>query len=237
MQYNSKFLNYRDRLVNLGIGLLCPGPSEGRSGALRQQLLDLELRKRDSKLQQLFELEECSIARSAWAGLGTIGYEIVAHFKPKRIVELGSFGGFSTCALGLALRDLGQGGVIFAVDSWMGDQHTGPIGEEVFKSFLEKRKKLDLEHTISPLRMTFEEASKQINPTIDLLHVDGLHTFRAVSQDFKCFRRHLAPGAIVLFHDVYSGFPEMRLFWALMAWRFPAYLIPYSHGLGVVQIR
>ena len=84
--------------------------------------------------------------------------------------------------------------------------------------------------------MTFEEASKQVKTSIDLLHVDGLHTFKAVSYDFKCFRHLLAPGAIVLFHDVYTSFPEMRLFWTLMARRYPSYLIPYSHGLGVLQI-
>jgi predicted O-methyltransferase YrrM len=219
------------------IGVLCPGPSYGRSGALRQQILNLEQTKRDCKLQRLFELEERSPLRSAWVGLGTIAYEIVTHFKPNRIVELGSFAGFSTCAMGMALRNLGEGGQLYAVDTWRGDDHTGQFGEQVYQSFLEKRRELDLESTICPLRMTFEEASDKIEPKIDLLHVDGLHTFRAVYRDFKSFRRHLAPGAIVLFHDVYTDFPQMRLFWALIARRFPSYLIPYSHGLGVIQVR
>lgn len=118
-----------------------------------------------------------------WVGLGTIAYEIVLHFKQKRVVELGCARGFSTFSMGLALHDLGEGGQIFAVDTWNGDEHFG-----------------------------YYEASRIISPPIDLLHVDGVHTFRAVTRDFQLFRRHLKPGAIVLFHDVYTVFPQMRCF-------------------------
>ena len=131
-----------ERSLNSSIGVLCPGPSDGRNGALRQRILNLELTKRDCKLQRLFELEEHSPARSAWVGLGTIAYEIISHFKPKKVVELGSFGGFSTCAMALALRDLGEGGQIYAVDTWIGDDHTGLFGEQIYGSFLEKRRAL-----------------------------------------------------------------------------------------------
>jgi predicted O-methyltransferase YrrM len=224
-------------MIRSAIDGFLPGPADGRNGALRQQILELELKKRDRNLRELFELEKGSPAPSAWVGLGTIAYEIVTHFRPQRIVELGSFGGFSTCVMGLALRDLNQGGQVYAVDSWTGDKHTGSYGEQVYESFLRARRKLGLDTTIVPLRMTFEEASRHIKPGIDLLHIDGFHTFKAVSNDFKCFRPLLIPNAVVLFHDVYTGFRGMRLFWALISRRFPSHLIPYSHGLGVIQVR
>jgi hypothetical protein len=224
------------KLLRSGIDLLCPGPSDGRNGNLRQQILDLEIKKRDHNLQQLFKLESGSAASSSWVGLGTIAYELVSHFKPRKIVELGSFNGFSTFAMGLALRDLKMDGRIYAVDTWMGDEHSGLYGEEVYQSFLENQRKLGLDDTVCPLRMTFAEASHHIAPPIDLLHVDGLHTLKAVYSDFNAFRHLLAPGAIVLFHDVYTMFRGMRLFWALMSRRYPSYRIPYSHGLGVIQV-
>jgi hypothetical protein len=223
-------------LLRSSIDLLCPGPSDGKNGKLRQQILDLEVKKRDRNLQQLFELEAHSPVRSSWIGLGTIAYEVVLHFKPQKIVELGSLNGFSTFAMGLALRDLQRDGRIYAVDTWMGDKHSGLYEEEVYQSFLENRHKLSLDNTVFPLRMTFAEASKQITSPIDLLHVDGLHTFKAVTSDFNAFRHLLAPDAIVLFHDVYTKFRGMRLFWALISRRYPSYRIPYSHGLGVIQI-
>src|SRR6476619_3973134 len=78
---------------------VCPGPASGRNGQLRKQTLDLELRKRDTNIDRLFQLERTSPAPSAWTGLGTIAYEMVLHFAPRTMVELGSFGGFSTCAM------------------------------------------------------------------------------------------------------------------------------------------
>lgn len=225
-------------LILSGVDKLCPGPSSGKNGALRAQILDLELKKRDQKLQPLFDLHERSPRGVAWVGLGTIAYEIVQHFKPKKVVELGSARGFSTFAMGLALRELGgEGRQLYAVDTWKGDKHIGNYDEEVYENFMKSRHELGLDNTIAPMRMTFEEASKKIAPPIDLLHVDGLHTFKAVSTDFKQYRRHLSPGAIVLFHDVYTPFfPQMRLFWTMISRRYPSYLIPYQHGLGVIQV-
>jgi Methyltransferase domain len=213
-----------------------PGPSNGRSGKLRRLILDLEIKKRDANVQHLFAVEAHWRGASAWNGLGTIAYEIVTHFRPQKIVELGSHKGFSTFAMGLALRDLKLGGKIYAVDTWKGDEHAGFYEEEVYQNFLADRQKLGLDDTVFPMRMTFAEASKKITPPIDLLHVDGLHTFKAVTSDFKDFRNLLAPGGIVLFHDVYTTFRQMRLFWALISSRYPSYRIPYSHGLGIIQV-
>jgi predicted O-methyltransferase YrrM len=215
---------------------LIPGPKTGRSGALRGTVLQLEARKSDRNLQKLLDFEQRSPARSAWAGLGTIAYEIVRHYRPTRIVELGSFAGFSTCAMGLAMKDAGIPGQIYAVDCWEGDGDTKRYGEEVYQWFLACRKELGLEHVIVPLRMTFEEAAKKVEPGIDLLHVDGWHKFRAVRHDFATFRPHLRKGGLAMFHDVNHGFRGMRLFWRMVAMRYPHYLIPYGCGLGVVQV-
>jgi predicted O-methyltransferase YrrM len=188
------------------------------------------------KLRELFALSEHPQEGTPWSGLGTIAYEIITHLRPQNIVELGSKCGFSTFAMGLALRDLNLGGKIYAVDTWKGDLHADFYGEEVYENFMADRHTLGLDDVVQPLRMTFAEASKEIAPPIDVLHVDGLHTFKAVTADFNGFRHLLAPGAIVLFHDVYTTFRQMRLFWTLLSLRYPSYRIPYSHGLGVIRV-
>jgi predicted O-methyltransferase YrrM len=218
------------------LDLLCPGPASGRNGSLRQQILELELRKRDESLAPLFALERGSPAPSAWVGLGSIAYEMVKHFAPRVVVELGSFGGFSTGAIGLALKHLGGERKLYAVDTWSGDAHTGKYGDQVYDAFLGVRHALGLNEIIIPLRMTFDEAADKIPDKIDMLHIDGLHTFAAVSHDFKTYKPLLASNAIVMFHDVYTEFPDMRLFWAMISRRYPSYRIPYSHGLGVIQV-
>lgn len=224
------------RVLMSSFDALFPGPGQGRSGSLRRQMLELELKKRDANIQTLLDIESRARMPSAWSGLGSISYEIVRHFKPQNVVELGSFGGFSTFAMGLALRDLRKDGRIYAVDTWVGDEHSGLYGEEIYQSFLNTRRILDLDEVVRPMRMTFTEASRQITGPIDLLHIDGLHTFKAVTGDFRTFRHLLAPGAVVLFHDVYTEFRGMRLFWAMISRLYPSYRIPYSHGLGVIRV-
>jgi predicted O-methyltransferase YrrM len=232
LEKGSFYLSLGRSVLNIAF----PGPSSGRNGALRKTILDLELSKRDANLAPLFELEKQSKAKSTWIGLETIAYEIVAHFKPKTVVELGSYGGFSTCALGLALSRAVPGSKLYAVDTWQGDAQTGGYDEDVYQDFLTKRRALGLEDIIVPMRMTFAEARKKIPSEIDLLHIDGWHTFKAVSNDFKMFRPMVARGGIVMFHDVYTVITQMRVFWSIISRLYPSCLIPYSHGLGVIRL-
>ena len=80
-----------------------PGPSDGKNGALQSLVYGFEEHKRDRNLEALFEIyRRGSRTESIWSGLGTLGYEIVKHFRPRRVVELGTYEGFSACAMALA---------------------------------------------------------------------------------------------------------------------------------------
>ncbi len=72
-------------------------------------------RKRPRQLRELDQFPE--LRGSAWKGLEGIGYKLIRHFRPKVVVELGTHMGLSALAMGLALRELGEGGQLFAVDS------------------------------------------------------------------------------------------------------------------------
>jgi predicted O-methyltransferase YrrM len=202
---------------------------------LSWEIVRLEMIKSEKPVEQLKTFPEMS--RSSWAGLGTLAYQMVLRYKPKVIVELGTHVGYSALAMGLALRDLGEGGRIFAVDSWEGDPQAGFYGEEVYQTFLKRREELKLESTIVPLKMYFDEALDKVDTPIDLLHIDGLHTWDAVNHDWETFGPLVRPGGLVIFHDVNTHFEDLRRFWDGISKSYESHGVAYSCGLGIIRTK
>ncbi len=202
---------------------------------LSREILRLE---RVSSAQPLREMEDFQEMRSsAWLGLEGLAYQIVQHYRPKVIVELGTHMGLSALSMGLALRDLGEGGRLFAVDCWEGDPQAGHYGETVYQTFLRRRSQLKLDDTIVPLKMYFDEALDKVATPIDLLHIDGLHTWDAVKHDWETFGPLVRPGGLVMFHDVNSVFEDVCRFWAGLSNTLESHTVPYSSGLGIVRTK
>jgi beta-1,4-mannosyl-glycoprotein beta-1,4-N-acetylglucosaminyltransferase len=70
------------------------------------------------------------------------------------------------------------------------------------------------------------------NETIDILHIDGLHTFDAVLNDYNKWVTKTSNNAVILFHDVIS-YPNTvgKVFNNI---QYPKFHFTHSAGLGVV---
>ncbi len=202
---------------------------------LYRDIMRCESRKTDATVRELKGFEE--LEESAWSGLETLAYQMVKRFRPKVIVELGTHMGLSALAMGLALRDLGEGGKLYAVDCWEGDPQAGFYGDEVYRTFLGRIEQLKLGSIILPLKMYFDEALNHVEKPIDLLHIDGLHTWEAVNHDFDTFGPLVRPGGLVIFHDVNSAWADLRRFWEGMEQTHDVHTIPYSNGLGILRTK
>lgn len=173
---------------------------------------------------------------SPWGGHRHFAYDLVVALQPKRIVELGSHYGCSLFAFAQAIKDNGLFTEVFGVDTWQGDEHAGFYSNEVFelveKTISEHYKEL----SIKLLRKTFLEARPDIeNESVDILHIDGLHTYEAVVEDFETWLPKLAPEGVVLFHDVNPKLTyDSRQHWVEVSARFPALDFDHSWGLGVL---
>jgi GT2 family glycosyltransferase len=178
-------------------------------------------------------------APNAWVGHLPFAAWAIKEVSPNIFVELGTHSGNSYFSFCQAVVEHGLSTKCYAVDTWQGDEHAGQYNEEVF-SDVSIHNQNHYSGFSQLLRMTFDDAlSHFADESIDLLHIDGLHTYEAVRHDFETWLPKLAPGAVVLFHDTNvreRNFGVWKLWEELQA-RYPNNLeFMHSCGLGVLQL-
>jgi GT2 family glycosyltransferase len=177
-----------------------------------------------------------------WAGHVPFAFWLVKALRPATLVELGTHSGNSFFAFCQALDALCPGARAFAVDTWRGDEHAGHYGEEVFAD-VSRFNTAHFAQFSTLIRSTFDEARGYFpdggaEGGIDLLHIDGLHSYEAVRHDFDTWASALSRRAVVLFHDINvreRGFGVWRL-WEELARQYPAFAFAHSNGLGVLGV-
>jgi lipopolysaccharide biosynthesis protein len=176
---------------------------------------------------------------SAWVGHLPFAAWVIQEVSPKIFVELGTHTGNSYFAFCQSVAEAGLLTRCYAVDTWQGDEHAGHYSDEIFPVVNAHNSKRYAAFS-QLLRMTFDDAAGYfLDGSIELLHIDGLHTYQAVFHDFETWLPKLAPGAVVMFHDTNvreRNFGVWKLWEELQA-SYPNNLeFVHSHGLGVLQL-
>jgi hypothetical protein len=174
---------------------------------------------------------------SAWLELIPVMYALFTVLRPRRFVELGVHGGASFFAACQASRQLGLSTECIAVDSWIGDEHAGLHDTAVFDAFQAYLgRTYPDQHYIqayfSAACNCFEDGS------IDLLHIDGFHTYEAVRDDFQTWLPRMSESGVVIFHDINvfeRDFGVWRL-WEELTAIYPAFGFLHKHGLGIIFV-
>jgi len=173
----------------------------------------------------------------AWTDHLAFAYDLVAEMKPRLLVELGVDRGESYFAFCQAAAENKTGTRCFGIDTWRGDQHAGGYDETTFAQVsVHNRENYEAFSTL--IRSSFDEAGERFaTGSVDVLHLDGLHTEAAVRHDVEAWLPKIRSGGVLLLHDVgvhAKGFGVWKI-WDELKERGRSWTFHDGPGLGVWQ--
>ncbi|MGY3408373.1 GT2 family glycosyltransferase [Bradyrhizobium sp. GM5.1] len=185
----------------------------------------------DQDYDALFEGSLRPASPSGWHEHVPFAHWIVQQMHPRCLVELGTHYGVSYSAFCNAIAKSRLNTRAFAVDSWLGDENV----YEEFKKFHDS-----LFSSFSVLiRSNFDDAGSYFpDGSIDLLHVDGCHSYEAVRAVFIDWLPKMSERGVVLLHATNVGKRQfgVRKFWEEVSASHPHFEFLHGHGLGVLGV-
>jgi lipopolysaccharide biosynthesis protein len=172
-----------------------------------------------------------------WVGHIPFAFWLVSALRPRTLVEMGTHRGNSFLAFCQAIEAERCGTRAYAVDTWEGDVHMAR--EEGLFEELSAYHDPRYGHFSSLVRATFDEARELFRDhSVDVLHIDGTHTYEAVGHDFATWESALSDRAVVLFHDTNVRRPHYGVWklWEELAGTRPHFEFFHSFGLGVLGV-
>jgi hypothetical protein len=175
--------------------------------------------------------------QGTWSGHLPFACDLIAALRPALLVELGTHYGESYFGMCQAVLETAISCQCYAVDTWIGDRHASFYDESVFQEVKEWN---DSHYAAFShlLRTTFDEALANFaDGSVDLLHIDGLHTYEAVRHDFDSWFPKVRPGGIVLLHDTAVRHHDFRVWrlWEELCREYPHFVFTHCWGLGVLR--
>lgn len=174
----------------------------------------------------------------AWVGHVPFAYLLVDLLRPRTLVELGTDSGNSYLAFCQAVQQLGVGTQCTAIDTWEGDPHARRYGEGVYETLKSYHDPRYAAFSRMHRSLFIDALGEFEDGSIDLLHIDGLHTYEAVSEDFNTWLPKLSDRSVVIFHDsqvrdrgfgVAQFLDEIRGTYRIVEFE-------HSNGLGVAMV-
>ena len=163
---------------------------------------------------------------SAWIGHRHFSKWLVEKMQPKIIVDLGVDYGHST----FYLAEIGIGEV-YGIDSFEGDDHAGVKDTLEYVTTTKEAYGFD---NITFIKGYFDQVAKTWDKQIDILHIDGFHTYDAVKYDYETWKGFLKEDSVIMFHDTESFKDTVGRFFQELEM---PYKLQFNHsaGLGVAS--
>lgn len=133
---------------------------------------------------------------SAWLLHG-----LIRSLAPDVVVEIGSARGWSACHIGLALRENVRG-KLYAIDPHSSTEWNDSGGYDATLPALRRHlAAMGLDSYVEIVRADSRTAAKDWNRPIDLIFIDGDHSYDGVKADWELFSPFLTTTGVAIFHD------------------------------------
>jgi predicted O-methyltransferase YrrM len=146
-------------------------------------------------------------------GSAVVLYTLMRARPPRTIVEIGSYLGRSTIFFALTLRGVNPRGRVVAIDPHTGDRQLldrlGVDRLSTFELFRQHCRAAGVEELVEAHVAASLEVARGWSDAVDLLYVDGWHSYDAVVADGEAWLPHLSPQGVVVFDD-YNAYDEVR---------------------------
>lgn len=145
----------------------------------------------------------------------------INEFEDVKMVEVGSWKGYSSFCLMTILRGFNKKGRLWCVDIW--DNYDEPSdpgsmilneymnkgGDQVYEKFKRNINTVGLSDQIIPMRMMSVEAAKEFeDDSLDLVFIDAAHGYKDVIDDINAWFPKVKSGGFIAGHDI--DFTEVK---------------------------
>jgi len=134
---------------------------------------------------------------------------LVRHFKPRNLLEVGTFRGTTSCLL---LDNMARHARLFTIDLPPQEVSSDRAGLTDAHLIRQRHVGADMkEHprfrdVVQVLGSTYEQSTwKQIPPVIDFAFIDASHSYEAVRNDTERVRQKLTNNGVIVWHDYTEG--------------------------------
>jgi len=152
-----------------------------------------------------FEQSRETAADEADLGLGFIYYALSRVLKPEQVVVVGSYRGFSVVCTALGLVHNRKGRLHFVDAAVVDDFWTDPARVRRHFRTLGVDSRITLHRMTTAQWLARDRKARAGHPFIDLLLLDGDHSFRGASFDYRQLGRLVRAGGYILLHDSFAG--------------------------------
>jgi predicted O-methyltransferase YrrM len=127
-------------------------------------------------------------------------YGLARALKPEVAVEIGSARGKSACYVGAALKQNDRG-KLYAIDPHVRTDWNDLDSIDTLAEMRANIKTLHLESHVEIVREMSSDAAANWSHPIDMLFIDGDHSYEGVKRDWELFSPHVSSFGVVVFHD------------------------------------